>query len=169
MYLYALGMIPPLLSASQRYSEDFMDAGFISLLSRHLISFYEDNQANYISIVTPLLLALKALVSSNSDMKDELAVNIGVIGVLYNAVSSSYGSRYNLLPLHISGTILMSELGHSVFEQLITSRIAEMKEVLAKADENKKVRFKEKINRVTEWAAQFKIDNQIYAKQQEAI
>ena len=103
--------------------------------------------------MTPLLLALKALVSSNNDMKDELAVNIGVIGVLYNAVSSSYGSRYNLLPLHISGTILMSELGHSVFEQLINNRIDEMKQILAKADENKKVRFKEKINRVTEWAA----------------
>ena len=91
-------------------------------------------------------------------MKAELAVNIGVAGVLYNTVSNSYGSRYNLLPLHISGTILMCELGHSVFEQLINSRIAEMKEVLAKADESKKVRFKEKINRVTEWAAQFKID-----------
>ena len=115
-------------------------------------------------MVTPLMLALKAFVSSNADMKEELAVNIGVVGVLYNAVSNSYGSRKNLLPLHISGTILMCELGHPVFEKLINSRIAEMKEVLAKADENKKVRFKERINRVTEWAAQFKIDCQIYSK-----
>ena len=130
-----------------------MDAGYISLLSRHLISFYEENQTNYFSIVTPLLLALKALVSSNSDMKEELAVNIGVVSVLYNTVCNSFGSRHNLLPLHISGTILMCELGHSVFEKLITDRIAEMKEVLAKADENKKVRYKEKINRVAEWAA----------------
>ena len=85
-------------------------------------------------------------------MKEELSVNIGVIGVLYNAVSSSYGSRLNLLPLHISGTILMSELGHDVFEQTITDRIEEMKTNLQKADENKKVRIKEKINRITEWA-----------------
>ena len=145
-------MIPPLLSVSQRNSEDFIDAGFVSLLSRHLISFYEDNDASYISIVTPLLLALKALVSSNVDMKEELSVNIGVIGVLYNAVSSSYGSRLNLLPLHISGTILMSELGHEVFEQTISDRIDEMKAILEKADESKKVKIKEKINRITEWA-----------------
>ena len=115
MYLYCLGMIPPLLSVSQRNTEDFMDAGFITLLSRHLIGFYEENQSNYFSIMTPLLLALKALVSSNRDMKEELSVNIEVVSVLYNTVCNSYGSRYNLLPLHISGTILMCELGHSVF------------------------------------------------------
>ena len=44
-----------------------------------------------------------------------------------------------------------------------------MQEVQAKADENKKVKFKEKINRVIEWADQFKIDCKIYLKHQEAI
>ena len=169
MYLYCLGMIPPLLSVSQRNTEDFMDAGFITLLSRHLISFYEENRSNYFSIMTPLLLALKALVSCNSDMKEELSVNMEVVSVLYNTVCNSFGSRYNLLPLHISGTILMCELGHPVFSQLISNRIAEMQEVQAKADENKKVKFKEKINRVIEWADQFKMDCKIYTKHQEAI
>lgn len=33
-YLYCLGMVPSLLTLSQNYNEDFIDAGFISLLAR---------------------------------------------------------------------------------------------------------------------------------------
>ena len=33
-YLYCLGMIPSLLTLNQNYNEDFIDAGYISLLAR---------------------------------------------------------------------------------------------------------------------------------------
>jgi len=83
MYLYCLGMVPALLTLSNNYNEDFIDAGYISLLSRHLISFYEEDGSSYIGMVTPLLLALKALVTSSPEMKEELKVNMTLINVLY--------------------------------------------------------------------------------------
>lgn len=92
LYLYCLGMVPPLLTLSQNYNEDFIDAGYISMLSRHLISFYEQDGSKYIGMVTPLLLALKALVTASPEMKDELKVNMELINVLYSAVSSSFGN-----------------------------------------------------------------------------
>ena len=44
-------------------------------------------------MITPLLLALKALVTASPEMKDELKVNMDVINTLYLAVSSSYDNR----------------------------------------------------------------------------
>jgi hypothetical protein len=88
MYLYALGMVPPLLTISQNCTEDLIDAGYIQMLARHLSSFYEEEgRDSYIGILTPLLLALKALVSSSPEMKAELNVNLSVIDVLFKIVS----------------------------------------------------------------------------------
>ena len=151
-YLYCLGMIPSLLTLSQNYNEDFIDAGYISLLSRHLIAFYEEDGSSYIGMVTPLLLALKALVTASPEMKEELKVNIALCNVLYGAVSSSFGDRSHTAHMHLSGTILMCELGHDVFTGIIRDRIAEMQATMAAAQENRKVHIKEQINRVTEWA-----------------
>ena len=147
-----MGMIPSLLTLSQNYNEDFIDAGYISLLSRHLIAFYEEDGSSYIGMVTPLLLALKALVTASPEMKEELKVNIALCNVLYGAVSSSFGDRSHTAHMHLSGTILMCELGHDVFTGIIRDRIAEMQATMAAAQENRKVHIKEQINRVTEWA-----------------
>lgn len=93
VYLYCLGMVPSLLTLSHNFNEDFIDAGYTSLLARQLISFNEDNDGQYIGMITPLLLALKALVTASPEMKDELKVNMDVINSLYLAVSSSYDNR----------------------------------------------------------------------------
>ena len=93
VYLYCLGMVPSLLTLSQNFNEDFIDAGYTSLLARQLVSFNEDDGGKYIGMITPLLLALKALVTASPEMKDELKVNLDMIGSLYSAVSSSYGNR----------------------------------------------------------------------------
>ena len=34
VYLYCLGMVPSLLTLSQNFNEDFIDAGYTSLLAR---------------------------------------------------------------------------------------------------------------------------------------
>ena len=138
-YLYCLGMIPSLLTLSNNFNEDFIDAGYISLLSRQLISFYEEDNQAYIGMVTPLLLALKALVTASPEMKEELKVNIALLNVLYSAVSSSYGNRSHTAHMHIAGTILMCELGHDVFTTVIRDRLSEMQTTLESAKENKKV------------------------------
>ena len=103
-------------------------------------------------MVTPLLLALKALVTASPEMKEELKVNMALINVLYSAVSSSFGNYSHSAHLHLSGTILMCELGHDVFDSVIRNRLAEMHTTMDQAEENRKVHYKEQINRVTDWA-----------------
>lgn len=103
-------------------------------------------------MVTPLMLALKALVTASPEMKEELKVNMELINVLYSAVSSSFGNYSLTAHLHLSGTILMCELGHDVFKTVIRDRVAEMERTLANAEEKRKVHYKEQINRVREWA-----------------
>ena len=169
MYLYCLGMVPSLLTLSNNYNEDFIDAGYISLLSRHLISFYEDDGSSYIGMVTPLLLALKSLVTASPEMKEELKVNMTLINVLYSAVSSSFGNYSHTAHLHLSGTILMCELGHDVFNSVIHDRLAEMRTTMVQAEENLKVHYKEQINRVMDCAAQFSLDHESYVRSTEAI
>ena len=120
-------------------------------------------------MVTPLILALKALITASPEMKEELKVNLQLINVLYGAVSSSFGNRTHTAHLHLSGTVLMSELGHEVFSGVIRDRLSEMEQTLASAQENRKVHYKEQINRVTEWSGQFAVDQEIYAKSTEAI
>lgn len=119
-------MIPSLLTLSQNYNEDFIDAGYISLLSRHLIAFHEEDNNAYIGMLTPLLLALKALVTASPEMKEELKVNMALCNVLYSAVSSSFGNRSHTAHMHLAGTILMCELGHDVFSGIIRDRLADM-------------------------------------------
>jgi hypothetical protein len=46
----------------------------------------------------------------------------------------------------------MCELGHDVLNSVIRDRLAEMQTTLAQAEENRKVHYKEQINRVMEWA-----------------
>jgi len=128
IYLYCLGTVPALLTLSQSYNEDFIDAGYVSLLARQLISFQEEDNSSYIGMVTPLLLALKALVTASPEMKEELKVNLELINVLYTAVSSSYGNRSHTAHMHLAGTILMCELGHEVFSKVIGERLFEMKQ-----------------------------------------
>ena len=103
-------------------------------------------------MVTPLILALKALVTASPEMKEELKVNLELLNVLYSAVSSSYGNRSHTAHLHLSGTILMCELGHDVFANLIRDRLADMQRNMNSAQENKKVGLKEQINRVMDWS-----------------
>ena len=97
------------------------------MLSRHLISFYEQADSDqYISMLTPLLLALKALISSSDEMKEELQMNLGIVNILIKLVSGSYGAHNSHSHLNLAGTILMSELGYSVFEKPIKDRMDEM-------------------------------------------
>lgn len=168
-YLYCLGMIPALLTLSQNYNEDFIDAGYISLLSRQLISFHEEDGSSYIGMATPLLLALKALVTASPEMKEELKVNMALTNVLFSAVSSSFGTRTHTAHMHLAGTILMCELGHDVFTGVIRDRLAEMQATMASAPENRKVSYKEQINRVSDWSSQFAIDHENYIKSAEAV
>ena len=168
-YLYCLGMVPCLLTLSQNYNEDFIDAGYISLLSRQLISFQEEDGSSYIGMVTPLLLALKALVTASPEMREELKVNMELINVLYSTVSSSFGSRSHQAHLHLAGTILMCELGHDVFTSIIRDRLSEMQTSLKSAPENQKVHSKEQINRVMDWSNQFAKDHEMYVKSTEAV
>ena len=139
------------------------------MLSRHLIAFYEEDNSSYIGMVTPLLLALKALVTASPEMKDELKVNMALLNVLYGAVSSSFGNRSHTAHMHLAGTILMCELGHEVFSGIIRDRLADMQTSLTQAQENRKVHIKEQINRVTEWASQFAIDSETYVKSTQAV
>ena len=168
-YLYCLGVVPSLLTLSQNYNEDFIDAGYISLLSRQLISFQEEEGSAYIGMVTPLLLALKALVTASPEMKEELKVNMELINVLYTAVSQSFGERSHTAHLHLSGTVLMCEMGHDVFTGVIRDRLAEMQRSLESAPENRKVHNKELINRVNDWQNQFAVDHETYVKSTEAV
>lgn len=103
-------------------------------------------------MVTPLLLALKALITASPEMKEELKVNLELINVLYTAVSSSYGNRSHTAHMHLSGTILMCEMGHDVFTNVIQQRLQEMQVTMENAQENRKVHYKEQINRVYEWS-----------------
>ena len=162
-------MVPCLLTLSQNYNEDFIDAGYISLLSRQLISFQEEDGSSYIGMVTPLLLALKALVTASPEMREELKVNMELINVLYSTVSSSFGSRSHQAHLHLAGTILMCELGHDVFTSIIRDRLSEMQTSLKSAPENQKVHSKEQINRVMDWSNQFAKDHEMYVKSTEAV
>ena len=77
-------------------------------------------------MVTPLLLALKALVTASPEMREELKVNMDLINVLYSAVSKSYSNYNNQAHLHLSGSVLMCELGHDVFETVIRDRLIDM-------------------------------------------
>lgn len=115
-------------------------------------------------MATPLLLALKALVTASPEMKEELKVNMALMNVLFSAVSSSFGTRTHTAHMHLAGTILMCELGHDVFTSVIRDRLAEMQATMASAPENRKVSFKEQINRVSDWSSQFAIDHETYIK-----
>jgi len=95
----------------------------------------------YIAMLTPLLLALKSLVSCSEEMKEELSVNISVMRTIMDAVSKTFGDTNNYMHLHIAGMILMCELEYSAFDKLIQQRITEMKTMMESANENKKVRF----------------------------
>ena len=128
------------------------------MLGRHLEAFYEYKEASFISIVTPLLLALKSLISRSADMKNDLSANVAVKGVLVDAVSRSYGDMNFYLHLHIAGTILMCEVGYAQFHSVIADRIIEMQKQHDLAAEDKKVRLKERINRINEWAVDFKMN-----------
>ncbi len=94
-------------------------------------------------MMTPLLLALKALITASPEMKEELKVNLELINVLYTAVSQSYGNRHHTAHLHLSGTILMCEMGHDVFTNVIQQRLQEMQTNMENAKENQKVQHKE--------------------------
>jgi len=52
---------------------------------------------------------------------------------------------------------------------VIRDRLAEMQTTLASAQENRKVHYKEQINRVTDWATQFAQDHEIYVKSTQAV
>ena len=119
-------MVPSLLTVSQNFHEDFIDAGYITLLARQLVFFSEDEGGSYIGMITPLLLALKALVTASPEMKEEVQVNMDVMNALYTAVSSSFGNRTHTSHMHLAGTILMCELGHDVFSRVIRERLTEM-------------------------------------------
>ena len=63
MYLYFLGMIPPLfMNVFSARVQEFENADLIGLLAKHLQDFYEKNDSMYIGMITPLLLALKTLI-----------------------------------------------------------------------------------------------------------
>ena len=51
------------------------------------MQFSESDGGSYIGMMTPLLLALKALVTASPEMKEELKVNMDVMNALYTAVS----------------------------------------------------------------------------------
>ena len=92
-----------------------------------------------------------------------------LINVLYTAVSQSYGDYVNQEHLHLSGTVLMCELGYDVFENVIRDRLEDMQRQFKAAPENKKVVIREQINRVTAWASQFAKDHESYTKSTQAI
>jgi len=78
-------------------------------------------------MVTPLILALKALVTASPEMKCELQVSMDVVNTLYSAVSSSFGNRKHNQHMHLAGTILMCELGHDeVFSRVIRERLEDL-------------------------------------------
>lgn len=123
MYLYIVGTIPALLTVSSSYAEDFIDAGFVALIVRHLIRFYEEEGATYMGIVSPLILAIHALLTSQGEAaQDELAslqVNMELARVLYSAVSSSFNSRNTFGHLYVCGTLLISQIGYKVYAKYI--------------------------------------------------
>ena len=77
-------------------------------------------------MLTPLLLALKALISTSDEMKQELQMNLSILNILIKLVSGSYGAHNTHSHLNLAGTILMSELGFAVFEKPIKDRMEEM-------------------------------------------
>ena len=103
-------------------------------------------------IVTPLILAIYALLTCHAEAaQDELTsfqVNMELARVLYSAVSSSFNNRTNYGHLYVAGTLLMSQIGYPVYEKYIEKRIKEMEQNLEDSEENRKVRLRERINRI---------------------
>lgn len=70
--------------------------------------------------MTPLILAIKALVSANPEMKKEFAVNREALVCLLECVTTTFDhqnkkEKDNKEHLHIVGTLLMCEMGIKLF------------------------------------------------------
>ena len=77
-------------------------------MSEHLTEFY--NEAQYLHICSPLILALRALISKSEEMKKEFMSIEGNLEIVFEIANSAYGNN-KLKNIFISGIILMSECG----------------------------------------------------------
>lgn len=64
-------MIPPLLTKIPSHKQEFLDHNFIQLLSDQLKEFYEEQI--YVHLVSPLILAIRALITKNDQLRKEFS------------------------------------------------------------------------------------------------
>ena len=116
--------------------------------------------------MTPLVLALKALISANQEMKEELCVNVEAQGAILDTVTRTFdfNTKQNKEHefLHIVSSLLMSEMGLKLFGPTINGRLTEMQVLMEQSKQADKVLLKQKINRVQEWAIKFKDLSRVY-------
>ena len=123
VYFYSLGMIPPLSQINPPQLPVFKDNNYMGLFIDQLNDFI--NKGTYSYLCSPLLLAIKALISKSPSLKQELLLSKSSLEKLVDIATKSFGSQTHK-NLNISATALMSECSFSAFQSIISDKITDL-------------------------------------------
>eukprot|EP00347_Sterkiella_histriomuscorum_P022045 403331879 len=157
IYFYCLGIIPPIIYTYPSQQNDFIDNQYISLLSEQLIDFYNDGKL--LHLVSPLFLAIRALISKSDQIREEFIKDQSNLEVVLEVALQAYGSS-KLKNIYVSSIILLCECGLQVFEaEAIPNKIQELNEYYGvdSQEPGAQIKLKELLNRMTEKLDKFKL------------
>ncbi|CDW82063.1 UNKNOWN [Stylonychia lemnae] len=169
IYFYCLGIIPPIIITYPSQAQQFLDNAYMDLLQEQLIGFYEDTQ--YLHIASPLLLAIKALVSKSNQLKEEFMKSTQSLEVIFEIAADSYGQP-SLKNIYISSVILLCECGFEAFAQsVVPVKIQALQQRYGQdsGEAGADIKLKEQMNRLNEKIEKFKVYQRDYNVHDQAL
>jgi hypothetical protein len=189
IYFYCLGCLPALVFNSyylfpsgakiegvKKYDDMIEEVNwleYMNMLINHLCELY-GSKSSEMRYMTPLLLALRALVGADSSLKSSFLKSQNGLLTLFLIVFQAHSYR-EFKNLYISGLVLMFELEYdesraeqeieaTVFKESIDQRLERMRSDLAglEDDSTRRPRLSEDINQLEQWREELSRSVKLY-------